>query len=521
MAAAVAFVPVGYLLLRAVEAGADRWLDALTGPRLAELATTSLALTAAVTVACLVVGVGSAWLVTRTDAPGRGVLAVLLALPLAVPSYVAAFTWVSVADLLPGGSTHRFEGFWPSVAVLTLYTYPYVYLPVAAALSRVDTAQEDVARSLGRGPADVALRVTLPQVRPAIAGGALLAALYALSDFGAVAILRLDTFTRAIFTALEVGFNRELALILATVLLALTVLVLTAESRIRRRTDGVRTGRTARRVRPHPAGLWGWAGTAAAGAVVVAALGVPAVSLVRWVGEGTSLSAAGDRWLDAVTGSLTLALAGVVLTMLLALPVGVLAARHPGRVARLAERAAFLGHGLPGVVVGLSLVFLGTSVAVALYQSVWMVAFAYAVLFLPMGVTAVAGAVAQSSPALEEAARSLGAGTGEVVRRVTLPLALPGIGAGAALVLLTAMKELPATLLLRPTGTDTLATRLWSATGVGRYAEAAPYALTLVLLAAVPAWVVVHRTGVVVAGTHREAPARAYAEADDAVPVEG
>ena len=181
------------------------------------------------------------------------------------------------------------------------------------------------------------------------------------------------------------------------------------------------------------------------------------------------------------------------------MPIGILAARHPGRVSRIAERAAFLAHGLPGVVVGLSLVFLGVSLVPALYQTTWMVAFAYATLFLPLAVTSVAGAVAQSSPALEEAARSLGSSGAEVLRRVTLPLALPGVGAGVALVALTAMKELPATLLLRPTGMDTLATRLWNATSVGRYAEAAPYALTLVLLAAVPTWVVVHRTGIVAA----------------------
>lgn len=166
-------------------------------------------------------------------------------------------------------------------------------------------------------------------------------------------------------------------------------------------------------------------------------------------------------------------------------------------MSRWVEHAVFLAHGLPGVVVGLSLVFLGASLARPLYQTTWMVAFAYATLFLPLAVAAVSGAVAQSSPAIEEAARSLGAPPRVVLRRVTLPLAAPGLGAGAALVMLTAMKELPATLLLRPTGTDTLATRLWSATGVGRYAEAAPYALTLVLLAAIPAWVVVHRTGVV------------------------
>ena len=339
MAAAVALVPIGYLFLRTAQGGFGPWLDAVVSPRVGALAATSLALTAVVTALCLVIGVGAAWLVTRTDTPGRGLLAVLLALPLAVPSYVAAFTWVSVSDLLPGVEAGRFEGFWAAVTVMTLYTYPYVYLPVAAALSRIDPGQEDVARSLGRGSAATLFTVTLAQVRPAIAGGALLVALYVLSDFGAVAILRLDTFTRAIFTALEVGFNRQLALTLATVLVLLTVLVLWGESRTRRADDGVRSGRTVRRVSVHRLGRSRWVGTGLLAVVTGAALGVPAVSLVRWMGEGTSLSAVRDRWLDAVSGSVVLAGAGAALTLALALPIGILAARHPGRVSRIAERA--------------------------------------------------------------------------------------------------------------------------------------------------------------------------------------
>ncbi|MDO5633761.1 MAG: iron ABC transporter permease [Micrococcus sp.] len=516
---------MGYLLYRAADGGPAAWFSAVATPRVAALAGTSLALAAVVTAACLVIGVGAAWLVTRTNTPGRGLFAVLLALPLAVPSFVAAFTWVSVSDILPGVPTGRFEGFWAAAVVLTLYTYPYVYLPVAAALSRVDPGQEDVARSLGRGPLAVFFTITLAQVRPAIAGGGLLAALYVLSDFGAVAILRLDTFTRAIFTAFDVGFNRQLALTLATVLVLLTALILFGEGRTRRASARVHTGRTRRVVRATPLGRWTWAGTAGLTAVTGAALGVPVLSLVRWMGEGTSLAAVQDRWFAAATGSLTLAAAGAALTMLLALPIGILMARHPGWASRVSERAAFLAHGLPGVVVGLSLVFFGVSVATPLYQTTWMLAFAYATLFLPMGVTAVAAAVAQSAPALEESARSLGASGPEVFRRVTLPLALPGIGAGTALVLLTAMKELPATLMLRPTGVDTLATRLWSATGVGRYAEAAPYALMLILLAAIPAWVVVHRTGIVAAAPRigvvpSAAVQRAAAPAGDPVQAE-
>lgn len=501
MATAVALIPLVYLLVRTGEAGLTAWADVVLTERAGRLALRSIALAAVVAVGCLVVGIGSAFLVTRTDLPWRRGYAVVAALPLAVPSYVAAFSWVAAVD---GWSASRFEGFWPAALVLTLYTYPYVYLPVAAALVGADQAQEEVARSLGHGPLRTLLTVTVPQVRPAIAGGALLAVLYVLADFGAVSILRVDTFTRAIFTAFGAGFDRVSALSLSTVLLLLTALILWFEGRTRRAGARYsRAGGGARRPpRPADLGVWRWAAFAAMLTVALAALGVPALSMARWLLEGVSRPESLAQVAAAAGGSLGVSLAGAALTMLLALPLGVLAARHAGRLAAALERAAYLAHSLPGVVVGLSLVFFGVSVVLPLYQTTWLLALAYATLSLPLGVAAVAGAAAQAPPSLEEAAQSLGRGPWQVFRSITLPLTLPGVGAGAAMVFLACMKELPATLMLRPTGLDTLATELWSATSVQRYAEAAPYAVLLVALAAVPTWVLTTRTGVI-AATHR------------------
>jgi iron(III) transport system permease protein len=202
----------------------------------------------------------------------------------------------------------------------------------------------------------------------------------------------------------------------------------------------------------------------------------------------------------AAGSSLWVSLLGAGLTMVLALPIGLLVARAPGRLSTVLERLSYLPHALPGVVVGLSLVFFGVNVLFALYQTVWLLVLAYAVLFLPLAVGAVAAAAAQSPPQLEQVARSLGRRPWTVFRTVTLPLIAPGIGAGAALAFLTAMKELPATLLLRPTGMDTLATRMWTHTAVGEYAAAAPYAALLVVIAAIPTWLLVSRTGVLKRG---------------------
>ncbi|WP_159062658.1 ABC transporter permease, partial [Streptomyces caniscabiei] len=189
------------------------------------------------------------------------------------------------------------------------------------------------------------------------------------------------------------------------------------------------------------------------------------------------------------------AAAGAALTTLLALPVGVIAARHRGRGARLLEQAAYAGHALPGITVALSLVFFAVRYAYPLYQQLPLLVCAYAVLFLPVAVAATRAAVLQAPPVLEDVARSLGRSPLRVLREVTLPLAAPGVAAGAALTFVVCMKELPATLLLRPTGMDTLATRLWTETGAGSFAAAAPYAAALILLAAVPSYLLGrHRT---------------------------
>ncbi|ROP44964.1 ABC transporter permease [Pseudokineococcus lusitanus] len=452
----------------------------LARPRTLELLLVTVALAAVVTAACLVVGVGTAWLLERTDLRGRRAWAVLAVLPLAVPSYVMAYTWVSA---LPGTA-----GFGGAALVLTLSCSPYVVLPVAASLRGLDPAPEEAARSLGLGPGAVALRVVLPQVRPAAASGGLLVAVYVLSDFGAVAIMRQETLTRSIATGLGSSFDRTPAVVLSLLLVALTVLVVTGESRSRAGTRYARLGPgSARTARPARLGRAGAPAAAALGLVAAAGLGLPLASIVGWLVVGRSGGLDGERLLAALGGSVGLAVGGAVLTTLAALPVGVLLARRGGRLARLLEAAVFTGHGVPSVVVALSLVFLTVRYLPAVYLTAPVVVVAYAVLFLPMAVGAVRASVAQSAPVLEDVARSLGRRPEQVLREVTVPLAAPGVAAGAALVLLSGMKELTATLMLHPTGTTTLALALWDETATRSYAAAAPYAAAVVLVSALPA----------------------------------
>ena len=485
----LATVPLAYLLIRTLGAGWSEIVDILWRERTVALLVRSLALAVVVTGASLAIGIGWAWAVTRTALPWRRTWLVVGTLPLAVPSYLAAYAWVSLVPTLPP--------FFGSALVLTLVCYPYVLLPVAAALSRADPGAEDVARSLGRTRIATFLTVTLRQIRPAAVAGGLLVALYVLSDFGAVALLRLDTFTRVIYTSYRAGFDPVPAAVLSLLLVAVTGVIAAAELRSRGRARQARLGSgVARSVVPmHLRPATGAAVVLGMVVVTVLALVVPLGTVAWWL-TGSSAGVDVTSVRDAVLATLGLALAAAAVTTVVAAPVGVLAARYPSAFSAWVERLSYIGFALPGIVVALSLVYLGVRVVYPLYQTTAMLLIAYVVLFMPMAVGSVRAAVAATPPVLEEIARSLGRRPWQAFTSVTLPAVAPGVAAGAALVAVTVMKELPATLVLRPTGTQTLATELWSATTAGAYAAAAPYAAALVLVAIVPAALLAARTEV-------------------------
>lgn len=470
-------LPLAYLPVRAFDQGWEGVRATLWRSRTAVLLWRSLELAAIVTGLSLIVGVGLALLVVRTDLPLRRTWQVALALPLALPSYVAAWSWIALAPGLSGRTG--------AVLVLTSISYPFVYLPVLAALRRCDPALEDVARGLGHRPLGVLARVVLPQIRPAAAGGGLLVALYVLSDFGAVATMRHEVLTHVIYRSYRSSFDRTPPAVLGCVLALLALAIVALESRSRRHVAKVGAGalRAQKVIALRGPGL---AVTLFPAAVLAIALGVPAWGTAVWMRRGTSRADSGQL-IDALGNSLLVGALGAVLIVGLAFPLVVLAQRHPGRLSRAGIGAVYAGHALPGVVVGLALVFFGVRYAPSLYQELPMLLLAYVALFLSLGVAALQASMAQIPSGLEDVARSLGRSRWGAWRDVTLRLAAPGAAAAATLAFLTIGKELPATLFLRPTGFDTLATRLWGHTSIAAYAAAAPYAIAIVLFAAVPA----------------------------------
>jgi iron(III) transport system permease protein len=351
----------------------------------------------------------------------------------------------------------------------------------------MDPALEEAARAMGYGPIHTFRAVTLPMLRPAIAGGSLLVALYTLSDFGGVALLRYQTFTSTIMIQYESSIDRTAAAVLSLVLVVIAVLLLLGEGFTRGSGAYHRSTVGAVRVsRRFDLGRWRWLGAGAVGLPVLIGLVIPVGVLVHWLVRGLLNNQELLPLLVPARNSLYVSLLAAVVTVFAALPVAILAVRFQSRMSRFFERSVYIGFGLPGVVVALSLVFFGINVARPLYQSIWLLVFAYGVLFLPASIGALRSTLLQVNPRIEEAAQSLGRSQWRVIFSVTIPLVMPGAFAGGAMVFLLTMKELPATLILSPIGYRTLSSSIWSAASEAFFAKTAAAALLLVVVAGIP-----------------------------------
>ncbi|WP_109471717.1 ABC transporter permease [Ornithinimicrobium cavernae] len=474
LVAALAVLPLVVVGVQASAGGPGTAIDFLFRPRVGELLVHTGQLIAVTVPATIAVGTLAAWLVERTDLPGAGWWRTLLLAPLAVPAFVSAYAWISLAPAM--------TGFLGAALVTTLAYFPFVFLPVAALLRVLDGTEEEAARSLGLGPLAATRRTVLPRLRPAISGGALLVALHLLAEFGVLEMMRFQTFTTAIMQQYAVGFSDTAGSLLASVLALLCLLVLTVEVVARGHRRVARVGAGAHRgAESVPLGPWKVPALLSLAVLVALALVVPLVMIARWLLVGTE-AVAGEDLLRVALTTVGLALLGGLLTTLLALPGAWLLNRGRSALSLVLERVTFVASALPGVVVALALVTLTVRWARPLYQTVGLLVLAYAILFLPRAMVSLRSGLAAAPPELTEAARSLGARGPEAFVRVVLPQAAPSVLTGFVLVALAIGTELTATLLLAPTGAETLALAFWSASSELDYAAAAPYAAVMVAL---------------------------------------
>jgi iron(III) transport system permease protein len=488
IAASMVF-PVSWLVFEAATVEFDTAMALLARDTTRTALVNSLLLMAGVTGLSIVLGVPLAYLTTRTNLPFRRFWTIVVALPLVIPSYVGAFTFVSAFGpfgefqgmLSPLGIERVPEvyGLGGSMFVITLYTYPYVYLTARAALLTLDTSLIEAARTLNHTRWEAFRNVTLPHIRTATAAGGLLAALYAVSDFGTPMILRTPVFTRMIHT--EWGYSPDYAAMLSLHLLAIVLVVLALEQRVR--SDRTLRGDTDEATPAVDLGRWRWPATALPAAVATLALVVPLWILGLWLvrADGSARSTLAFELSHAVN-SVTAAGLTAIVAALAALPIAYLASRHRSRLSVLFERTTYVGFAVPGIVLAYALVFFGAGYVPAIYQTLSLLVFAYVVRFMSQAVGIIRSGTSQVDPTLVEAARTLGEGSLGAFRRVTFPLIGSSVVAGTALVFLTTMKELPLTLVLRPANFETIVIQIWKAQEKYAYGEAViPVALLLVI----------------------------------------
>lgn len=511
VAVAVLFAaPFLYLAVRSFEQ-AGTLIAEITSPQALGSLGRSITLAAAVSVAAAVIGVTAAWLVTRTDVPGRSAWKALLPIPLVIPSYIGAF--VMIAAFAQGGALETllsyfgvshvsgFRGFFGSFVVLTLFTYPYVYLPVQARFRQLPSSLEESARLLGSRPLATFWTIALPQARGAIVAGSLLVFLYTVSDFGVVQLMRYDTLTRVIYSTrlIDPLTSVRLSLMLGTLAIAVVV----AERGVAR---GSRIRDPKREARPlqYPLGRWKPAAALSLAGIVGVSLITPVAVCVWWAFRGVVRgdtpveefwTSAADLVRPALNTSVA-AVAAALTAVVLVAPVAYLTVRRPGRLGATASAIVLGGFALPGLSIALSLVYFtlsGASWLSGIYQTLPLLVLAYVIHFGAQAMNVAAVAVGSVPARVEDAARTLGVSATQRLWRVELPLMLPGLLSGAGLVLMSAMKELPATLLLAPIGFETLSVRIWTATESALFAEASLACLVLILTSGVLTWLLVVR----------------------------
>jgi iron(III) transport system permease protein len=488
LAGLATLVPLLYLLLRAFEADPATILRLVWRERTLTLLANTVALTVGVMALTSLLAIPLAWLVVRSDLRWKKVWTTLAVVPLAIPGYVVAYALISLGGnqgfltQLLGTLVPRPHGYWGALVALSLYTYPYLFLNVRAALLGLDPSLEESARSLGYGDREILRAVILPQLRPALLAGYLVIALYVLGDFGVVALMRFEAFSYAIYVQYASAFDRTYAAWLSLILLAMTLGIVVSEGRIlggrrfARIGSGSQRALLITRLRSLAPLAYLYAGL-----VVLAAIGLPLLVLGSWLLLAPPSAAAWWGVLRSFGLTAAVAVPAALATAAAAMAVAYLATRVNLPGSRAIERLAYLGYAIPPVSLALALVFFSLRSVPWLYQSVWLLVGAYVISFMALAVGPIRSALLQLPARLEEAARSLGRRPFAAFFQSTFPAIRTSVLAGTALVLMVAMKELPLTYLLAPTGYHTLAVRVFSRTSEGMLAEAAPFALAIVL----------------------------------------
>ncbi len=509
--AALVAMPILVLLLSWSEVDSSIWQH-LWDTQLPTLVGNTLVLAVGVGVGVVLLGVSLAWLTSLCEFPGRRWLDWALMLPFAIPAYVLAFVFVGLLDFAgPVQSTLR-DWFGSGlrlppvrstggvITVLVLVFYPYVYLLARGAFMAQGRGLMEAARVLGLSPWRAFWRVALPMAWPAIGAGLALALMETLADFGAVSVFNYQTFTTAIYKTWYGFYSLSSATQLACLLLVFVLVVLMAEKRLRGQTRTASERQRAAALFPLR-GVKAWAASAWCGLVFALAFVVPILQLLAWFWERGRFDL-DSRYLDLVSNTLSIGAVAALLTVASALVLAFARRQYASRQMRSLVAFSNLGYALPGSLLAVAIMFafsyldnhlviplstaLGGAGKPLLLGSLAALLVAYLIRFMAVAYGPLEGALARIRPSIPQASRSLGVGGVALFWRIYLPLLLPGCLSAGLLVFVDVLKEMPATLLMRPFGWDTLAVRIYALTSEGEWSRAALPALTLVLVGLLP-----------------------------------
>lgn len=482
----IMMIPFIYVFVRAVQAEPSRW-KLLWDGKIPFLLEKTFSLTAVVTMLAICIGVSLAFFVWRTNLPMHRFWNIAISLPIVIPPYVGAMAYITLIG--PGGliESNIFDiySFWGTAFVLTGFTYPYVYFVVSALLKKMNRSLEEVGIIAGLTKVQVFLKITLPLLLPAISAGGLLVALYVISDFGAVAMLRYPTFAQAIYFQMG-SFDRYSAAILSVILIVATVLLLVLQVAIKRKMKFYQIGKGSKESSRLTLGTGKWIAFGFASFIFLLYTVAPIFTLLYWTYEAFQNGKIDIHFSQYAWNSFTVSFIAMILCILLAFPLVYVKSRYPNVIGKMVNVISYTGYALPGVIVALGVIFVFIQYVPWLYGTLVPLVVAYVIRFLPQNIQTLDASISQLPPSIDEAAQLLGRTPFQTMMGVVLKNMIPGILAGGALVFVSVMKELPATLLLRPAGFDTLAVRVWIETSEGFYDVAAPSALVIILVAALP-----------------------------------
>ena len=453
----------------------------------------------AVILTSLFLGLLISILIVRYEIPASKLLFTLTILPLVIPSYIGALTYVSAfsprglfVDIFSTFGINEIsgiDGFIGSWIVLTLFTYPYVQLICSSALRNLDSTVEDAARSLGVKKIKMYSSVVLPRLKKPIIYSSLLVGLYVISDFGAVSLMKYGTLTKAIYSYYTININGDPVIFYSTLLIFIALIISFAQrgSELSRSAKVSGTPREIVKAKlSHKNKVLVLAFFAL---VILFSLVIPISVLSYWLIRGMSQGNAVNNVLSGVVGSLTAATVTSILAMIIATPIVIMISQYRSKFGDLFEKVTLTLYGLPHIAVGISMLFITIKIVPAIYQTFTTLIISYLIVFLPQAVGGGQASMEQVKLSYIEASSGLGFSKMETFIKITFPLIYKGLLAGAALVFLSTMKELPQTLLLRPTGFSTMAVDIWSNASEALFTQAAFSAFILLAISALPTYI--------------------------------